>query len=139
MTYANHGQVGFGTTITATTAQWQSIDIGGVKVNMVDVTNGASPNKACELLPSKITGQPTKMKVLFDKTSFASAWANIGADFAPITITFPDSSTYVFSGSVEEIGNINITPEKEISADLTFAVSGLPTYSVGSSSSSSST
>jgi hypothetical protein len=132
------GQIGFGTGITSTTAQWLSIDIGGVKIAMVDVTHGASPNKAAELIPGKITGQPAKVKVLFDKVSFASAWANIGAAFAPVTVTFPDSSTYVFNGSLEEIGAINVTPEKEIAAELSWAVSNLPVFSVGSSSSSSS-
>ena len=130
--YTNKAMIGFGTATTAVIAQWTEISGSGWKVNMIEVTNMASPGKAAEFIAGKIDGGDIKIKCIYDKTSYAALYALLGGLAVSYTVTAPDGGLFTLMLILQDLPFPAIGMEKEITVEPTFKVTGKPTFSAGS-------
>ncbi len=126
---------GFGTTLkgskAGTIGELISITIGGLTVDMIEVSNMDSPDAYKEFIAGMIDAGEITFSGNYLKTTFnalkTSADGRTAEDW---TVTFPDSASWKGSGYVSGISGTSPNDDK-ITADITIKLTGKPEFSAG--------
>lgn len=98
----------------------QDLSGGGLKIELDEVTNAASPNQFEEKIATLLQQKELKIKATYDATNYWLAEAVARAMVAvPIIVTFPDSSTISGTAFLSDTGDFSVSPKKHIEASFT--------------------
>ena len=133
MSGATHG---YGTTFKGSSAgiigELISITIGGLTVDMIEVSNMDSPDAYKEFIAGMIDAGEITFSGNYIKATFSSLKdAADGREAEEWTVTFPDGASWKGSGYVSGISGTSPNDDK-ITADITIKLTGKPEFSAGS-------
>ena len=131
--------IGHGVTLaggtTGTVGKILSIGIPGRTADMIDVTAADSADKTCEYLVGLIDEGEITVEVKYDGSNSGIAQklntAFQGRAAESWTITLPDSSTFVGSGAISNLGP-PIPIRDKVTQTITIKLSGKLTYTPAS-------
>lgn len=121
---------GYGTTlsgsVSGTIAEIRSIGLPDQKVDDIDVTTMASPDKYKQFIAGLIDAGVITMQLLYTKAVYLQVQNALGTS-QTWTITLPDGSTFVGNGYINAQGGESPHDEK-ISQTVGLKLSGKPVF-----------
>jgi hypothetical protein len=131
---ASTGIKGFGSTLAGsslgTVVEITTIGGPNIEVDDIELTHMASPNGYKEFIGGLIDGGTIDLTINYTKAQITALSAALGVSDT-ITITLPDTSTWVFGGYVKSLGQETPMGDK-ISNSITIKASGKPTFTAAS-------
>jgi len=125
------GNIAHGTILLATAVDVAFIQsIGGSDATRasVDVTTFDSTAKWSEFITGLLDGGEITVELLYDETQY-DLWDDRLAAVAEVwKITFPDSSTYTFTGFVTAVGKPSAGTGDALTYNMTIKITGVPVF-----------
>ena len=132
---ASEGISGYGTTfsgsVTGDIGFVRSVSVGGMSAGDINISHLDSPGAWEEFIAGMKDAGDISLDVVYERTNHAALQAALGGSNENWTITFPDGSTFVCSGYINNLG-VESPREDAITQSVSIKLSGAPTFNAAS-------
>ena len=110
----------------STVGEIKSLSIDGMEVGEVEISSMDSASGWIEKIPSMKNAGDLSIELYYYETRFTALMTALSTS-QEFTVTFPDSSTFIFTGFCK---NLSLTDDHQeaIEVSASFAISGIPVF-----------